>query len=93
MNTKVIFNLPRQVKEAAGRRAKKEGLTLSTVLVQAARAYGSGALDVSAVDARPLRPAVMRDLKSMIADAERGKNISPSFTNASDAIAWLKNGK
>ena len=92
LTTKVIFNIPRNVKEAAVRRAKREGVTLSTVLSQAARAYGSGVLDVEAVDARPLKPAVMRELKRMIADANRGKSLSPLFTNAADAAKWLKLG-
>ena len=91
-NTKVIFNLPTKVKVAAMRRAKSEGITLSAVLSHAARAYSSGALDIEAVDARALKPSVARDLKRMIDDAKRGKNISPDFTNARDAIAWLKRG-
>lgn len=78
--TKVIFNIPTTVKNAAAKRAKHEGLTLTTIFTQAARAYGAGELDVQAVDVRPLRPSVARAIKKVIADAERGINVSGPFT-------------
>ena len=78
--TKVIFNIPTAVKNAAAKRAKHEGLTLTTIFTQAARAYGAGELDVQAVDARPLRPSVARAIKKVIADAERGINVSGPFS-------------
>ena len=80
--TKVIFNIPTAVKNAAAKRAKHEGLTLTTIFTQAARAYGAGELDVQAVDARPLRPSVARAIKKVIADAERGINVSGPFSLA-----------
>ena len=90
MNTKVIFNLPVSVKKAAARRAKRNGITLSTVLSRAAQAYGSGVLDVEMVDTRPLRPAVARSLKKAIEDFERGVNISPAFSSAAEGRAYLE---
>lgn len=78
--TKVIFNIPTVVKNAAAKRAKHEGLTLTTIFTQAARAYSIGDLNVQAVDARPLRPSVARAIKKVIADAERGINVSGPFS-------------
>ena len=80
--TKVIFNIPTVVKDAAAKRAKHEGLTLTTIFTQAARAYGAGELDVQAVNVRPLRPSVARAIKKVIADAERGVNVSGPFSLA-----------
>ena len=80
--TKVIFNIPTAVKNAAAKRAKHEGLTLTTIFTQAARAYGAGDLDVQVVDARPLRPSVARAIKKVIADAKRGINVSGPFSLA-----------
>jgi len=77
--TKVIFNIPTKVKNAAARRAKREGLTLTAVFNRAASAYGAGALDIEIVDP-PLRPSVARAIKKAIEDADKGKNISGPFT-------------
>jgi hypothetical protein len=85
--TKVIFNIPVPVKNAAMRRAKREGLTLSAVLAQAARAYGKGELHMDIVD-RPLRPSVSRAIRKASEEALRGVNVSP--TNGKDAVLWLK---
>jgi hypothetical protein len=80
--TRVIFNIPIAVKSSAVKRAKREGLTLTTLLTQATRAYGAGELDMQAVDTRPLRPSVIRAIKKAAADAERGINVSGPFTLA-----------
>ena len=78
--TKVIFNIPTSVKNAAAKRAKREGLTLTALFAQAARAYGAGELNIQAIDTRPLRPSVARAIKKAIEDAEKGKNVSGPFT-------------
>lgn len=87
--TKVIFNVPTAVKNAAAKRAKREGLTLTALFTHAARAYGVGDLDIQAVDARPLRPSVARAVKKAVEDAERGVNVSGPFTPEENA-AYLR---
>jgi hypothetical protein len=89
LTTKIIFNIPVPVKNAAMRRAKREGITLSNVLAHAARAYGKGELHIDIVD-RPLRPSVSRALRKASEEARRGVNVSPKFTKMEDAIRWLK---
>ncbi len=87
--TKVIFNVPTAVKNAAAKRAKREGVTLTALFTHAARAYGAGDLDIQAVDARPLRPSVAGAIKKAIEDAKKGINVSGPFTPEENA-AYLR---
>ncbi len=47
MNTKIIFNTNKKLKEAAMKKAQKQGLTLSAVLNLATQAYVDDTLTVS----------------------------------------------
>jgi len=40
--------------------------------------------------AERLKPSVLRELAKMSADIKAGRNLSPMFDNAKDAIAYLK---
>lgn len=91
--SKVIFNIPTNVKKAATRRAESEGLTLTSVLTQAAQAYGEGRISIAVVETEKLRPEVARRLDRAADDYRKGKNISPQFDNATDAIKWLQSTK
>jgi hypothetical protein len=86
--TKVIFNLPITVKHAAARRAKAEGMTLSTVLQRSAAAYGAGELTIRATE--KLKPSVRKSIARAIEDYKRGINMSPAFDNVEDAHAYLR---
>jgi antitoxin component of RelBE/YafQ-DinJ toxin-antitoxin module len=46
MTTKVIFNIDKKVKERAQKKARQQGLTLSSVLNLAANAYANNRLEV-----------------------------------------------
>ena len=87
--SKVIFNIPTKVKKAATQRAENEGLTLTSVLTQAAQAYGEGRISVAVVETPRLRPEVARRLDRAVDDYYKGRNISPVFTNATDAMRWI----
>ena len=40
-----------------------------------------------------LKPAVSKRIEKAITDAKAGKNLSPAFTSADEAIAWLEKEK
>lgn len=67
MTTKTIFNIDSALKKAAMKKAKHEGLTLSTVLNLALRAYVHDRLRISAFESL---------LKKRRADARSGRMVS-----------------
>ena len=66
MNTKVIFNTNKKLKEAAMKKAREEGLTYSAVLNLATEAYVNDRLHISAFD---------RDLAAAREEVRQGKTI------------------
>ena len=66
MNVKVIFNTNKKLKEAAMKKARKEGLTYSAVLNIATEAYVSDNLKIS---------AFQRDLAQAREELRQGKGI------------------
>ena len=56
MTTKVIFNIDKNVKAKAQRKARKQGMTLSSVLNFATRAYVNDSLEIDII-ARDLAEA------------------------------------
>ena len=64
MNTKIIFNTPKKLKEALAKKAKKQGLTMSAVFNLAAQAY---------VDDRVVLTPFERDLLEGLADVRAGR--------------------
>lgn len=64
MTTKVIFNTDKKLKEAAMRKARKEGLTYSAVLNIATRAYVNDNMKIAAFD---------RDLEKALEEMREGK--------------------
>ena len=90
MTTQVIFKIDKKLKEQAMKKAQSEGLPLALVLKFATRAYVKGALDVKLVMQPKLKPAIHQGLLKISKDIKHGKNLSPGFDNAKEAIAYLK---
>lgn len=66
MTIKVIFNTNKKLKDAAMRKARRHGLTLSAVLNMATEAYVADRLTISAFE---------RDLAGARAEMRAGKGI------------------
>ena len=81
MKTQVMFKIDKKVKEAATRKARTEGITLSAVLQSAMSAFAEGDLKMSLIS---------REVEEIYRDIRAGKNLSPAFRSAKDAIAYLK---
>ncbi len=86
--TLLTVKTDKKLKKEAGELAEELGLPLGTVVNAFLRQFVE---DRSITFSRGLRPTPY--LQKLIKEARRdyatGKNISPTFTNAKDAIAWL----
>lgn len=91
MTTQVIFKIDKKLKEKAMKKAEGQGLPFASVLKLATQAYVAGDLDVGLVAEEKFNAKTRRMLQRELRDIKLGKNISPRFTNAKDAIAYLKN--
>ena len=90
MNTQttILIKTDKKVKEAAGKVAQEIGIPLSTLInAYLKQLVRNREVHISAA------PKMSPYLEKIIAEAEEdfraGKNISPEFDNAEDAIKWL----
>jgi len=90
MTTQVVFKLDSTLKTQAMRKAKKSGMPFASVLKFATQAYVNGALDVELVVRPEFNEKTKRVLRRSLADIKKGKDLSPVFTNAKDAVTYLK---
>ena len=92
MVTQMIFRIDKKLKLAAKRRAKRQGITLSHLYKQATKSFVAGQLDLTIAVPLPEIPnaRTTRSLKVALRDVKLGRNFSPSFDNAEDAIVYLK---
>lgn len=90
MTRQVIFKIDEKLKERALKKARKEGIAFASVLKLATQAYVDGALEVQLVVPPKLNAKTRRELQRISEDIRQGKNLSPPFDSAKDAIAFLK---
>ena len=87
---KTILNVKTdvEVKEQAQMLAKHLGVPLSLVVNSYLKEFvRSGEFTLSREP--HLRPEVAKRVEKAMSEAAAGKNLSPAFSNAKDAIAWL----
>jgi len=89
MTNKMIFNVDSKVKERAMRQAFQDGVPFSVVLKLATKAYAEGKLRLTISDVPSFNETTRKEIKQALNDIKKGKNLSPTFTNARDAIAYL----
>ena len=89
MTNKMIFNVDSKIKERAMRKAQQDGVSFSTVLKLATKAYAEGKLRLTISDTSSFNEATRKEIEQALDDIKKGKNLSPAFTNARDAIAYL----
>ena len=78
-----------EVKERAQELARHLGIPLSTIVNAHLKAFiESGEFKVSREP--ELRPEVVKELRQQMKDVKAGRNLSPRFDTAQEAIAWLK---
>jgi addiction module RelB/DinJ family antitoxin len=89
MKTVLNVKTDKDIKDRAQALAKHLGIPLSTVVNAQLKSFiESGEFKVTREP--ELRPAVIKELNRAIKEVRSGKNMSPRFTTATDAIDWLK---
>jgi len=91
MTTQVVFKIDKKLKEQAMKKAQKEGIAFSSVLQHATKAFVDGKISLELVTQPQLNAKTKRMLTRELKEIKAGKNISPAFTNAKDAIDYLNN--
>jgi len=90
MTSQVVLKIDKKLKDKAIKKAQNEGLPLAAVLLLATKAYVDGDLDIQLVTQRKLTAKTRQELQKISKDIRQGKNLSPPFDNAKDAVAYLK---
>jgi antitoxin component of RelBE/YafQ-DinJ toxin-antitoxin module len=90
MNTQVIFNLDKKLKEQAMKKAQNQGLSFGVILKLATKAFVDGDLNVGLISKEEFNPSTRKEIEKALKDIKAGKNLSPKFSSAKEAIAYLK---
>ena len=94
MIDQVIFKIDKKLKDQAMKKAQSEGIAFASVLKMATKAFVKGNLKVELVQEEKFNAKTRKELDQILQDIKAGKNLSPTFTNANEAFAWLnKHGK
>jgi len=90
MTSQIIFKIEKKLKDKAMKKAQGEGIAFAAVLKLATQAYIKGDLDVELVARPKLNAKTRNEIAEISKDIKAGKNLSPSFSRAAEAIAYLK---
>lgn len=90
MNTQVIFKIDKILKDKAMKKAQSEGISFTTILKFATKAFVENQLNVGLVTKEEFNPRARKTIIRGLKDINEGKNISQGFKNVKDAIAYLK---
>ncbi len=90
MDSQVIFKIDKKIKAKAMKRAQDQGIPFASVLKMATKAFAEGELTMGLIETERFNEVTRREISKALKDIKKGKNLSPAFTNAKDAIAYLK---
>ena len=90
MNTQVIFQIDKKLKNRAMSKAQKEGITFTSILKLATKAFADGNLTVGLIGGDQLNTIASEEVKGALEDIATGKNVSRSFSSGKDAAKFLK---
>lgn len=89
----VIFKIDKRLKNAAQKRAKEKGISLTDFYRGATKSFVEDEIDIGLIVRPQLNAKTRRELIQISKDIKEGKNLSPVFNNAEDAINYLKHAK
>ncbi len=87
--TVLNIKIDKKLKSQAQAVAKAMGLPMSIVVTSNLREF-IRTRSITISDPPRLRPEVGKELLRLSRDAKAGKNLSPSFNNTDEAVAWLE---
>jgi hypothetical protein len=90
MTTQVIFKIEKSLKEQAIKKARSEGIALTSMLKMATKAFVSGELKVGLIKSEKFNSKTEREIKAAIKDFNNNKNISTRLHSAKEVMDYLK---
>ena len=90
MTTQIVFTIDPKVKAQAMKRAKQAGVPFASVLKLATKAFAEGRFSVDITPEEHFNAKTARKLRAALRDVEQGKNLSPAFSNMTEAVTWLE---
>ena len=90
MTTQVIFKIDKKLKAQAMTRAQNEGVALTSFLKLATKAFVAGHLTLGLVGSEKFNATASKEIKGALKDIAQGKNLSPRFSSAKKAAAYLR---
>ena len=89
MSTIINFKVDKELRDEAKQAAAEVGLPLGTIMTHYLKEFVNEKRVIFASHPQP-NPTTSRRWEKINQDINQGKNLSPVFSNAHDAIAWLK---
>ena len=86
----MIFSIDSRIKERAMKKAQADGVPFSIILKLAAKAYAENKLNIVLDHDFAFNQNAGQEIKQVIQDIKRSKNLSPVFKDAKKALAYLK---
>lgn len=91
MTTQLTVKIDKAFKERVAKKAKKDDLTLSDLVKMTFHAYEKGRIEPGMMPVpERFNPKTRQILDRALKNVRQGKNLSPRFDNAQDAITYLK---
>lgn len=87
--TVLNIKIDKRLKSQAQAVAKAMGVPMSIVVASNLREFVR-TRSITISDPPRLRPEVEKELLRLSKDAKAGKNLSPAFNNADEAVKWLE---
>jgi hypothetical protein len=91
MNTQVIFNIDKRLKDQAMKKAQMQGLPFGVILKLATQAFVDGSLCVGLFSKEEFNTNSRKRIEGAVKDIKEKKNLSPRFSSTKEAVAYLKN--
>lgn len=86
----VIFKIDGKLKKAAQKRARLEGISLTDYYRSATKSFVDGQSNVGFVSEERFNAKTTREIRQALKEIKQGKGLSPAFSNAEEAINYLK---
>jgi hypothetical protein len=86
----VIFKMDRKLKQAAQKKAKIKGFTLTDLYKSTTWSFVKDEIDFGLVVRPQLKDKVVRELLKISRDIKEGKNLSPAFKTIKEMKAYLE---
>lgn len=85
----IIFKIDKKLKQAAQKKAKAKGFTLTDLYKSTTQSFIKDEVDFGLVIRPQLKDKVARELLKISKDIKEGKNLSPTFSSVEEMKKYL----